>query len=207
MIAELSFLEISLFCSTASARINSSSKCSNCYGPAVLCVKFVLYYTQGWIFELGARGKLPGGCPIFYTCYTETFRWKQVKFFILSGNLLLRESTFQIVNFLKSFHFKFFFVYTLNLLRDPFWQISHNFCFIVTNIWLASDLIECDYRAGMANLWRMRQIWRIGWFEVAHCIPVIVIKKVSLSDIFIDVLLRTNTLWDACYHLERNFED
>ena len=61
--------------------------------------------------------------------------------------------------------------------------------------------------AGVANLWRMRQIWRIGWFEVAHCIPVIVIKKVSLSNIFIDFLLRTNPLWDACYHLERNFED
>jgi len=31
-------------------------------------------------------------------------------------------------------------------------------------------------RAGKTNLWRMRQIWRIGWFEVAHCIPVVVIK-------------------------------
>ena len=36
-------------------RINNSSKCSNCYGPhafggpAVLCVKFVLYDIQGYI--------------------------------------------------------------------------------------------------------------------------------------------------------------
>jgi len=47
--------------------INNSS---NCYGPAFLCITFVLYYLQGWILELGARGKLSGRRPIFYTCYT-----------------------------------------------------------------------------------------------------------------------------------------
>jgi len=47
-------------------RINSSSKCSNCHGPlafgdpAVLCVKFVLYYMQQWCIleSLDFRGKL-----------------------------------------------------------------------------------------------------------------------------------------------------
>jgi len=23
--------------------------------------------------------------------------------------------------------------------------------------------------AGVANLWHMRPVWRIAWFEVAHC--------------------------------------
>jgi len=35
-----------------------------------------------------------------------------VKYLILSGNLLLRESQFHIVNCLMSFNFKLFFVYT-----------------------------------------------------------------------------------------------
>jgi len=38
-------------------------------------------------------------------------------------------------------------------------------------------LFDEDILAGVANVWRMRQIWRIGWFEVAHCIPIIVIKE------------------------------
>ena len=44
-------------------RINNSSKCCNSYGPRdfggtrVLRVKIVLYNMQGWILELGARGK------------------------------------------------------------------------------------------------------------------------------------------------------
>jgi len=33
----------------------------------------------------------------FYTCYTGTIAKKQVKFFTLSGNLLLRENEFHIV--------------------------------------------------------------------------------------------------------------
>ena len=49
--------------------------------------------------------------------------WKQLKFFILSGNLLLRESPFHIVNCLKLFDFKLFFVYTLKLLKGPLWHI------------------------------------------------------------------------------------
>jgi len=43
--------------------------------------------------------------------------------------------------------------------------------------------------------------------NLVHCIPVIVIKKVSLSNTFIDFLLRSNPLCDASYHLESIFED
>jgi len=46
-----------------------------------------------------------------------------LKFFILSGNLLLRKSTFHIVNCLKLFNFTLFFVYTLKLQKGPFWHI------------------------------------------------------------------------------------
>ena len=49
--------------------------------------------------------------------------WKQFKFLILSGNFLLRESLFHIVNCLKLFDFTLFFVYTLELLKGPLWHI------------------------------------------------------------------------------------
>jgi len=49
--------------------------------------------------------------------------WKQFKFFILSGNLLLRDSPFHTVNCLKLFDFTLFFVYTLKLLKGLLWHI------------------------------------------------------------------------------------
>jgi len=54
---------------------------------------------------------------INFTC------WKQIKFFTLSRNLVLRESPFHIVNCLKLFDFTLFFVYTLKLLKGPLWHI------------------------------------------------------------------------------------
>ena len=56
-------------------------------------------------------------------------------------NLLLRESPFHVVNCLKSFDFILFFVHTLKLLRGPFVTFAHNFCIILKNIWLVSELI------------------------------------------------------------------
>jgi len=51
-------------------------------------------------------------CPyILRLLYIKFIRGKQVKLFILCGNLLLRESPFHIVSCLKSFDFKLFFVY------------------------------------------------------------------------------------------------
>ena len=49
--------------------------------------------------------------------------WKQFTFFILSGNLLLRESLFHVINCWKLFNFTLFFVYTLKLLKGPLWHI------------------------------------------------------------------------------------
>ena len=61
--------------------------------------------------------------------------WKQFKFFILSENLLLRESPFHIVTCLQLSDFTLFFVYTLKLLKAPLWHIfllcfeKHMTCF------------------------------------------------------------------------------
>jgi len=69
------------------------------------------------------------GGPIFCTCHIEIFlRCKQVELFILSKSLLLRESQFNVVNWLKSFDLKLFFVYTL--LRGPFWHL-HTILFVI----------------------------------------------------------------------------
>jgi len=61
-------------------RINNRSKCSNCYGPhafggpAVLCVKFVLYHIQGYIQSknLDIQGKLSEREPLYFTHDAET---------------------------------------------------------------------------------------------------------------------------------------
>jgi len=107
----------------------NSSKYINFYGPRVfggprgpLCE--LLQYMPGWTFELRClRKTLKKGPYILHMLYRNFIRWNQGKFFILSGNLLLRESTFYIVNCLKSFGFKLFFVYTFKLLRGPFRHI------------------------------------------------------------------------------------
>jgi len=41
----------------------------------------------------------------------------------MSGNFLLGESPFHIANCLKLFDFTLFSVYTLNMLKSPFWHI------------------------------------------------------------------------------------
>jgi len=63
-------------------------------------------------------------CPYVLHILHKNFTcWKQFKFFILSGNFLLRESPFHIVNCLKVFNFTLFFVYTLKLLKGPIWHV------------------------------------------------------------------------------------
>jgi len=60
-----------------SARINSSSKCSNCYGPhafgdpAVLCVKFVLYDIQGYRVEFRCPRKALRKGALYFTLDAE----------------------------------------------------------------------------------------------------------------------------------------
>jgi len=59
-------------------------------GPVVLRVKFVHYDMQGWILEFWQTLKKE---PLYFTHAIKSFiHKKQVQFFILSGNLLLRES-------------------------------------------------------------------------------------------------------------------
>jgi len=62
--------------------------------------------------------------PLFHTCYTKILLAECNLNFIFSGNMLLRESPFHIVNCLKFFDFTLFFVYTLKL-KAPL-----IFCFI-----------------------------------------------------------------------------
>ena len=119
-------------------RINNSSKYSNCYGPrGPLCESCSLIYAS-----VDIKITMPEESSQKGALYRKFIRWNQGKFFILSENLLLGESTFYIVNCLKSFGFKLFFVYTFKLLRSPFRLICTKFCFILTNIWRASELIK-----------------------------------------------------------------
>ena len=97
----------------------------------------------------GQRGPSPYSLsqkrvPIFCTCYTKNLLLKSRWFFYLSGNLFLLGNNFHLVNCLKSFYFKFFFVYTS--LGGPFSTFEHNFCFILESIWLASERIKCSCR-------------------------------------------------------------
>jgi len=109
---------------------------SRFWGLAVLCVRFVLYHMQGCV---GVQGKLSErGLYILHMLYRNFIRWKQVNFFILSGNLLLHEGTFHIINCLKSFDLKLFFVYTLKLLRAPFGTCAYNFVLF----WKTHDLLQ-----------------------------------------------------------------
>jgi len=90
---------------------------------------------KGGYYKLGARGKLSDRRPhILHVLYKNFIRWKQVKFFNMSGNLLLRESPFYIVNCLKSFDFKYLFVYTLKVVGGALLAHLHKNFFILTNI-------------------------------------------------------------------------
>ena len=62
--------------------------------------------------------------PIFYTCYTQILvAESNLSFSFCLENLLLRESPFHMVNYLKLFNFALFFVYTLKFLKSPLWHI------------------------------------------------------------------------------------
>jgi len=108
-------------------RTNNSSKCSNCYGPhafgdpAVLCVKFVLYYVQEWILEFRyLKQTLRKGTLSFIHFIQKLCSLIANEIFILPGILRPCESPFRTVNCLKSFDFKLFFVCILKLLKGHF---------------------------------------------------------------------------------------
>ena len=62
------------------------------------------------------------------------------------------------VNCCKSFDFKLFFVYTLKLLRIPIWHFAHNFCFILTDIRLASELNKYGSKVSFLTK-QMQRLW------------------------------------------------
>ena len=54
----------------------------------------------------------------------------------------MRESPFHIVNCFKSFDFKLFFVYTLNLLKAPLGTFSHEFSLFLQTFDLIQNLLN-----------------------------------------------------------------
>ena len=110
------------------------------------CLKTLcnLWYVIGTTYGLEKR-PLPlfvhvtskKGPSILNMLHKSFTRWKQFKFFILSGKFLLRESPIHFLNCLKLFDFTLFFVYTLKLLKGPLWHI---FRFVLKNIWLTPEL-------------------------------------------------------------------
>jgi len=85
---------------------------------------------QDGYLNLRARGKLSENGLYFTHAIQKLYSLKaSVIFFILSGNLLLREGPFHTVNCLQSFVFKLFFTYTLDLLKVPFWHICTEILF------------------------------------------------------------------------------
>jgi len=99
-------------------RINNSSRWSNSYGPrafegpAVICKYFANDIQKHYLLK--------------------------VKFFILFGNLLLRERIIHTANCLKSFYFKLFFVYTSCGGAFFFRKFAHNFALF----WQIHDLLQ-----------------------------------------------------------------
>ena len=105
----------------------------HCGGPAVICAEFILCDMQGQKLEFiefrCSRKTLRKGPYILHKLYGNFSRWKQINFFILSGNLLLRENPFHFVDCSKSFDFKSFFVY-LSFWGALFLVLSFLSCFI-----------------------------------------------------------------------------
>jgi len=131
-------------------------------GPALVGVPWslcqnCLYYMYVWILESRCpRQTLREGAYILHTLHKSFIRWKQVQFFILSCNLLLREGPFHIV-----------FVWNhliLNCSLSTHWScwryaLAHKFCLNLTTIWLVSELSKCASRVVSflrGNTWERR---------------------------------------------------
>jgi len=125
-------------------RINNSSKCSNCFGPcafgvpAVFRVIFVLYNMQGWILQFRCTRQGLIFLSLYFThAIPKLFRWKQVKFFILSWKSVSHCKSFELIWFLNcslSKHYR--------CLETPFPTFAHDFCFILIKMWFASEPIK-----------------------------------------------------------------
>jgi len=103
-------------------------------GLALLCVKFIFYYMQVRILEFRcSRQTFRKEACILHMLYRNFLRWKNLTFFLLPENLLLRGSPFHIANCFKSFDFKFF-LYTC--WGAPFETFARDFYFVLTNVWM-----------------------------------------------------------------------
>jgi len=105
----------------------------------ISCVQYVVWKMGPWPLYL-FKSYQNRSSYILLWLYRIFICWNEVKFFIFSGNLLLRESPFNLVNCLKSFDFKLCFVYALVV-------VGFLGTFILTNIWITSEFIKCDCRS------------------------------------------------------------
>ena len=122
------------------ARVKIAESCpKHCTICDVICTTYGLEKEPLALFVRVTSKKIP---YILHMLHKNFTRWKQFKFFILSGNLLRRRSPFYIVNCLKLFDFTLFFVYTLNLLKGP---LLHSFCFILKNVWRSPELAAPEW--------------------------------------------------------------
>jgi len=85
---------------------------------------------MGGYWNLGGRDKLSER-SLYFTHAIQKFYLVQASliFFMLTGNLLLREGQFHTAKFLKSVDFKLYFAYTLVLLKVTFWHICTELLF------------------------------------------------------------------------------
>jgi len=118
--------------------------------------------------------------PIFYTCYSET---------IFAGSRLYF-SFCLIVCFCVKVHFALLIVWSHLILKcslsthyicwgAPIGAFAQNFCFTLTNIWLASEFNKCGYRAINKLLTKQNKkstSTLIGWL---HCLNIAMIKFVD----------------------------
>jgi len=158
--------------------------------------------------------------------YRNFICWNQVKFFILSGILLLRESLFHIVNCLKYCNL------TANCSLSthsscwgaPFDTFAHNFCFILKNMWLASELVkygsrvvhqlfnktmqkpsEKHYKRGPRHLWKRWGPRRPPCSPPLTSTPVLTYVQQKELASFYNTMEVTKVLCDVMKHIFRLF--
>ena len=113
---------------------------------------------QGWMLEFRQtlrKGAL--GCKyLLHMLYRNYIRWNQVKFFIMSGN-------WKSISLCKLFEVIWFsIVLCLHSCWGAFFgTFAHNFCFILTNIWLVSEL-KCSSKV-INKLSAKLSKWEPSW--------------------------------------------
>jgi len=112
------------------------------------------------------------GAPMFCTCYTKTFCWKQIIFFIILWKFA---SAWMSVSHCKLFEFIWFYIVLCLHIESCWGPPSHIFCWILKNILLASEPIKCGSRvvyqlsnktkqklSVKLSYWGPRHLWKKG---------------------------------------------